>query len=113
MRPLFEDDDLVGQHERFDRVVGNQQARAGEVGQVPLELSLDVEAGARVEGRKRFVEEQQPRLAGQRAGQGHPLRLPAGQQAGLAVGEVGQPEPVEPVAGGRPGRLLSQAPGQR
>ncbi len=57
----FEDDDLVGQHERLYRVVGDQQARAGEVGQVPLELGLDVEAGAGVEGRKRFVQQQQGR----------------------------------------------------
>ena len=109
----FEDDDLVGQHERLDRVVGDQQARPGEVGQVPLELGLHVQAGAGVEGRKRLVQEQQCRLPGQRAGQGHPLCLPAGQLAGLAVSEVGQPEPVEPVAGGRPGRLLSLAPGLR
>src|SRR6185437_1229217 len=54
----FEDDHLVDQHERFERVVGDQQGRPGEVGQVPLELGLHVEAGARVEGRQRLVQEQ-------------------------------------------------------
>ena len=52
---VYPDADL---DERFDRVVGNQQARAGEVGQVPLELGLHVQAGAGIEGRKRLVQEQ-------------------------------------------------------
>ena len=48
--PAFKDDELVGQHERFERVVGDQQARPGEVGQVALELGLDVKAGSGVKG---------------------------------------------------------------
>src|SRR5208283_3558069 len=44
--PAFQDDELVGEHERFERVVGDQQARPGEVGQVTLELGLDVKAGS-------------------------------------------------------------------
>ena len=47
---VFEDDEPVGQHERFERVMGDQQARPGEVGQVPLELGLHVKAGAGVQG---------------------------------------------------------------
>ena len=98
--PAFQHDEPVGQHERLERVVGDQQARPGEVGQVALELGLHVKAGAGVQRGQGFVQQQQGWLPGQRAGQRHPLRLPAGQLAGLAVGQVGQPEPVEPVAGG-------------
>src|SRR6266567_503941 len=109
----FQDDELVGQHERFERVMGNQQAWPGEVSQVPPELGLDVKAGSRVQGRQRFVQEQQRWLASQRPRQGYLLRLAARQLAGLALGEVSQPEPVEPVAGSRPGGALPQAPGTR
>src|ERR1700722_8694054 len=73
----FEDDEPIRQHERFERVVGDQQARPGEVGQVSLELGFYVKAGGRAEGRQGFVKQQQRRLSGQRAGQRHPLRLPA------------------------------------
>ena len=97
--PVFEDDEAVGQHQRFERVVGDQQARPGEVGQVPLQLGLHVKTGAGVQRGQRFVQQQQGGLPGQRAGQRHALRLPAGQLTGLAVGEVGQSEPAEPVAG--------------
>ena len=75
--PAFEDDELVSQHERFERVMGDQQARPGEVGQVPFELGLHVQAGSGVQGRQGFVQEQQRGLASQCPGQGHLLRLPA------------------------------------
>jgi hypothetical protein len=39
--PAFEDDELVREDQRFQRVVGDQQAWSGEVGQVPFELGLD------------------------------------------------------------------------
>ena len=38
------------------RVVGDQQARAGEVGQVPAQLGLHVEPGAGVQRRQRLVQ---------------------------------------------------------
>ena len=109
----FEDQEPVGQHQRFQRVVGDQQARPGEVRQVALELGLHIEAGPGVQGRQGLVQQQQFRLTGQRAPQRHPLRLPAGQLVRLAASEAGQPEPVEPVAGRRPGRPLALAPGAR
>ncbi len=46
----FEDERAAGQHERFERIVRDQQARTGEVGQVALEFGLHVEAGTGVEG---------------------------------------------------------------
>ena len=75
--PAFEHDEPVSQHERFERVVGDQQAGPREVGQVPLELGLHVEAGSGVQGGQGFVQQQQRWLPGQRAGQCHPLSLPA------------------------------------
>ena len=111
--PAFHDDELVGEHERFDRIVGDQQGRPGEVGQVRFEFGLDVEASSGVQRGQRFIQQQQRWLPGQRAGQCHPLRLPAGQLGRLAVGEVGEPEPGHPVIGGSLGRLPSQAPRPR
>ena len=75
--PAFEDDKLVSQHKRFERVMGDQEAGPGEVGQVSLELGLDVKAGSGVQGGQRFVQEQQRWLASQRPSQGYLLRLPA------------------------------------
>ena len=48
--PGFEDDELVGEHERFERVVGDKHARPGELRQVPLEFGLHVKAGSCVQG---------------------------------------------------------------
>ena len=95
----FDDDELVGQHDRLDRVVGDQQARPGEVGQVRRELGPDVEAGSGVERGQRLVQQQHARAPGQRPGQCDPLCLAAGQLGRLAVGQVGQPEPRQPVIG--------------
>ena len=77
--PVLEHQQPVGEHECLERVVRDEQARPGEVGEVALELGLHVEAGARVEGRERLVEQQQRRVAGERPGERDPLRLPAGQ----------------------------------
>ena len=71
--PVLEHEQPVGQHERLEGVVGDEQARPGEVGEVALELGLHVEAGAGVEGRERLVEQQQRRVAGERPGERDPL----------------------------------------
>ncbi len=47
---LLKDEDPVSQHERFERVVGDEQGRPGEIGQMALEFGLHVEAGAGVQG---------------------------------------------------------------
>ena len=93
--------------------MGDQQARPGEVRQVPPEFGLHVQAGPGIQRRQRLVQQQQRRLPGQRARQRYPLRLPAGQLVRLAAREAGQPEPVQPVPGSRPGRLFAQAAGTR
>ena len=108
---VLEHEQPVGEHERLERVVGDEQARPGEVGEVPLELGLHVEAGARVEGRERLVEQQQRRVARQRPGQRDPLRLPPGQVGGPAARQIGQPEPGQPVGGD--GRAAGARPSPR
>ena len=94
--PVLDDEQPVGQHHRVERVVGDEQGRTGEVGQVPAQFGADVEAGARVERGQGLVEQQQLRSRGQRAGQRNPLGLPARERTGLAGGELGQPEPGQP-----------------
>ena len=109
----FQDQQPVGEHERFERVVGDQQARPGEVGQMPPEFGLHVQPGLGVEGGQRLVEQQQRRLSGQRPGQRHPLGLAPGQLGGLTARQVVQAEPAEPGPGGRSRRGLAEAAGPR
>jgi hypothetical protein len=59
------------------------------------ELSRHGLAGGRVERIQRLVEQEQERIDGQRAGQGHPLPLAAGQLAGARVLEVVDAQPLE------------------
>jgi hypothetical protein len=66
------------------------------VGQVPVQVRPGVEAGTGVERGERLVEQQQGRFGGERPGQRHPLGLPAGELARLAVGQVGQSDPGQP-----------------
>ncbi|GIG93267.1 hypothetical protein Pen02_82030 [Plantactinospora endophytica] len=68
-------------------------------GQVPLEFGPVVQPGPGVQRGQRLVEQQQCRFDGQRPGQRHPLRLPAGELPGFAPGLLGQPHPVQPAGG--------------
>ena len=71
----FDDDETVGEDDRVDGVVGDQQPGAGEGGEVSAELGPDTEAGRGVERGERFVEEQQAGVGGEGAGEGDPLGL--------------------------------------
>ena len=66
-------------------------------------------AQAAVERAERLVEQQQPRLDGQRPGQRHPLALPSRQRAGQPPGVPLEADEVEqlgdPGAAGGPGHL--------
>ncbi len=92
--------------------MGDQHDGALEVAEVGPEEGPDVDARAGVERGHRLVEQQHPRLGGQRAGQCHPLRLTAGELGRATTREVGEPESLEPLRGrcpgagaGQPGRL--------
>ena len=52
----------------------------------------------------RLVEDEQVRLAGQRAGDEHPLLLAAGQRGDAVAGPVGEPDDLEGVVDRRAGR---------
>ena len=57
------------------------------------ELAPQLGPGPDVEGGERLVEQQQPGLGDERAGQGDALLLTTGERAGLALGD-GQPRPT-------------------
>ena len=54
----------------------------------------------RVERARHLVEEEEPRLHGQRAHDRHPLLLAARQPVGVLAPLVGEPEPLEQPIGG-------------
>jgi len=68
-----------------------------------------VEPRAGVQRRQRLVQQQQPRMGGQRAGQRDPLRLPAGQPPRLDGRVVGQPHPLQQIRRARPRLGLGHA----
>ena len=55
----------------------------------------DLLAGGRIEARRRLVGEDHARLGDQRAGDGNPLRLPAGERVGAAKSQIGKSDHVE------------------
>ena len=110
-RTAFEDDDAVGEGVGVDGVVGDEEADAVERGEVAAEVAADVAAGAGVEGGERFVEQEQARLGGQRAGEGDALRLAARQGAGAVMCVVGEPDPIEPGRGSGSGLRFGDAAG--
>ena len=68
---------------------------------------------ARVDRRERLVEQQQLRVQDQRAGEADALRLAARELARRAIPQVGDPEPLEPVARPAPGSRPAPTPRKR
>ena len=85
----LEDDDAVGEGVGVDGIVGDHQAHPVERLEVPTQVPAHGAAGADVERRQRLVEQEDPRIGGQRPGQGDALGLAAGQgvrtMTGVAV----------------------------
>ncbi len=77
---LIEDGDPVGELERGPAVRDEQR---GPAGHDLLEPSVDLGFDARVNRRRRVVEDQDAGIGQQRPGQGHPLALAAGQGQAL------------------------------
>jgi len=65
---VLDDDKPIGHDHRLERVVGDEQRRAGEGSEVPPEFGAYLQLGPRIERGERFVEQQQPRVGSQRAG---------------------------------------------
>jgi hypothetical protein len=82
-----------------------------ERGEVAAEFGPNLDAGARVEGGKRLVEEQEAGVRRERAGEGDTLGLATRQGAGLGVGLLGEGEPLEPLTCSVAGAGLVVAPG--
>ena len=80
---VLEDEQPVGQRERVDRVVGDEEPHAVERREVAPQLAPDLGARADVERGERLVEEEQAGVHRQRAGERDPLGLPAGELLGL------------------------------
>lgn len=108
---VVQDEDPVGQRDRLDRIVRDDQADPAELREVPAQGVPDVGPGRLVEGGERFVQQQEARAGRQRAGQGDPLGLTAGELAGLAVGQVADAEPVQPGLRRAPGLRAGDAMG--
>ena len=107
----FDDDEAVGEDDRVDRIVGDEQPGAGEGGEVAAQLGPHLHSGTGIQSSERLVEQQQPRSGGERAGQSDPLRLPARQGARLGAGVFAQSETIEPAASLGPGLGLGVTTG--
>ena len=95
---LVHDRDPVAHRERLFLVVGHVDERDADLALDALELELHRLAQLEVERAERLVEQQRARVVHERAGERDALLLAAGELAGLAVGEVGEPHDLEQLA---------------
>ncbi len=116
-RPLLHDPALahhhqpVGDGERLLVVVGDQERGGARRGEDVAQLTGQPFPHPGVERGERLVEQQQPRLGGQRAGQRDPLPLAARERAGQPVAVA--LEPHHPQQTGHPGVDVAGAPQPR
>ena len=96
--PLAHDRDAVAHRHRLDLVVRDVDRRDAELVLQARDLGAHVHAQLGVEVRERLVHEVGLGLAHDRATHGHPLALTAGERAGLALEELGEPEDVGRLA---------------
>ena len=71
-----QDDDAIREHDGFVDVVGDEQRREGLFLPEALDEPLHADTRERVERAERLVEEQEPRLGEQRAGERDALFFP-------------------------------------
>ena len=83
-----EDGDAIGHHHRFLAVVRDVDRGDAELRLQGLDLVAHLFADARVEVRKRLVEQQQLRADGERAAERHALALAAGELGHVALAEA-------------------------
>ena len=95
----------VGDREGLLLVVGDQQRRGARRDEDVAQVEGEPLPQPPVERGERLVEQQQPRLDGQRTGQRDPLPLAAGQAGGAPVAEAGQADERQQLLDppGRPG----------
>ena len=90
-----EDGQAVGQGQRLVLVVGHEDERDADVLLDRLELDLHLLAELQVEGAQRLVEQEQLRPVHERAREGDPLALAAGELARLSRLEARQAHELE------------------
>ena len=112
--------DAVGDLERLVLVVGDEHAGDVHLVVQPAQPAAQLLAHLRVERAERLVEQQHPRLDGERARQRDALALAAGELRGIAVAEpvelhqreqLVRPAPDRRVVGPRRARPHAQAEG--
>ena len=93
--PVVHDDDLVRELEGLVLVMRHEQARDPQLAVQIVEPTSELLPDARVQRPERLVQQQhlRPRCEGPR--ERHPLPLPAGQVAGVAIGERCQLDQLE------------------
>ena len=94
-RAAVEHADAVPEQRRLGEVMCDQQCRHTRIAQHRDQLARGRGTRARVKRGQRLIEQQDCGLAGQRPRDRDPLALPAGELAGLRVGPVAEPEPLE------------------
>ena len=103
------DEDPVAELERLGEVVGDEDAGLLQLVLEPDDLVLHVAADQRVEGRERLVEEQHPRVAGQRPRQPDALLHAAGELVGVGGLVAAQPHQLDDLGGLGAALLLAHA----
>ena len=83
--PFVDDDDAVGERDRFGDVVRHQQRGEFLLAPDALQQALHGDAGERVERAERLVERENARPADQRAGERDALLLSAGKHGRPSV----------------------------
>ena len=86
------DRDAVTHRERFLLVMGDVDEGDADLALDALQLELHGMAQLQVQRTERFIEQQGAGVVHQRPGQRDPLLLATGKLAGLALGEIGEPD---------------------
>ncbi len=110
---VLDEDEVVGEGQGVERVVGDQDGGPVVGAQPRREPGADLGPQRRVEGREGLVEEEEARPGGQGSGQRDPLGLAVREGRRPAVGEVEDPEGVELGVGPGEGAGLRRAPAAR
>ena len=85
---------MVGSLPGEPHLVGDHQHGHAVRGELPNDFKHAPDH-LRVKRGSRLVKEQELRFRGDGTGDAHALLLASGQGAGVAVGEIGEPDPIE------------------
>src|SRR3546814_13586650 len=89
--PLAHYQDTVGQRDRLDQIMGNEQCRLAGFGQRAAEILLQYHLGLRVQRRERLIHQQHLGVDGQRAGERRALAPAARELVRVMIAEIDGP----------------------